>query len=85
MELFHLPLSEEAFQQFTDLLVTLQNVTLHEDSDTWYYVWNPNIYTSMCALEITQFTPGSGSLVVRIKESSSLGSYSGTDLAPENF
>ena len=45
-DLFHLPLSEEAYQQFIQLSVTIQSLELQEGSDSWTYIWGSNIFTS---------------------------------------
>jgi hypothetical protein len=36
---FHLPLSEEAFDQFCELAVFLQSIQLNGDKDGWSYIW----------------------------------------------
>jgi hypothetical protein len=44
-DLFHLPLSEEAYQQFIQLSVTVESLNLQEGFDSWSYVWNSNVFT----------------------------------------
>lgn len=39
-DLFHLPLSEQAYSQFLQLDSELQQLTLNDDSDKWSYLWS---------------------------------------------
>jgi hypothetical protein len=45
-ELFHLPSSEEAFQQYAHLLHIIQALDLHNGFDSWTYIWGSHIFTS---------------------------------------
>jgi len=44
---FHLPLSEQAYQEFQSLQEYIQTIQVQQDSkDSWRYIWGSNIYTS---------------------------------------
>jgi len=43
---FRLPLSEEVFQQFTQLRALVQSLVLAEGFDTWSYIWNSSLFSS---------------------------------------
>lgn len=45
-DLFYLPLSEEAYQQYTQLLDIVDSLSLQDGFDLWTYIWNSNIFTS---------------------------------------
>ena len=45
-QLFHLPLSVEAFQQYNLLRNILDSLDLSEDHDVWRYIWNSYEFTS---------------------------------------
>jgi len=45
-ELFHLPLSTQAYGQFQQLNSIIANITLQARNDVWSYIWNSNIFTS---------------------------------------
>lgn len=45
-DIFHLPLSEEAFIQFTELSYLVQSLQLQDGSDRWSYIWNSDKFTS---------------------------------------
>jgi hypothetical protein len=45
-DLFHLPLSEEAFQEYCELEVLMQAVQYSEDNDSWSYIWGNGNYSS---------------------------------------
>lgn len=45
-ELFHLPLSSQAYAQFQQLRSILANVTLHAGNDVWSYIWNSSMFAS---------------------------------------
>jgi hypothetical protein len=45
-ELFHLPLSEEAYLQFCEMDIYLQVLQTGSWSDTWSYIWGNGKYTS---------------------------------------
>lgn len=45
-ELFHLPLSEEAFQQYEQLQVILLSMHVSDDKDVWSYIWGTPVFTS---------------------------------------
>jgi hypothetical protein len=44
--LFHLPLSTEAYSQFQELTNIFHNLHLSQDNDVWSYVWGSSIYSS---------------------------------------
>jgi hypothetical protein len=44
--LFHLPLSEEAFSQFSELELFLQTLNTTNSPDTWSYIWGSKEYSS---------------------------------------
>jgi hypothetical protein len=44
-DLFHLPLSEEAFEQYQDFNVLVAGLQLQEDSDIWSYIWGSLVFT----------------------------------------
>jgi hypothetical protein len=44
--LFHLPLSEIAFEQMQILEIFLQSIITSQDSDIWNYIWGNNAYSS---------------------------------------
>jgi hypothetical protein len=44
---FHLPLSEQAFQEYQNLQDYIQTIQVHHGTkDSWRYIWGSNIYTS---------------------------------------
>jgi hypothetical protein len=43
-ELFHLPLSEEAYTQFCELNIYLRAIQTTNDSDQWKYIWGSGQY-----------------------------------------
>jgi hypothetical protein len=44
-ELFHLPLSIEAYQQLHELSLLLNDLNILEGShDTWSYIWNSSLF-----------------------------------------
>ena len=43
---FHLPLYEEAYQQYNQLLIIADSINLQIGSDSWTYIWNSGIFTS---------------------------------------
>jgi hypothetical protein len=45
-DLFHLPLSEEAYDQFNELDVILQSLQLIREKDSWSYIWGNDQYSS---------------------------------------
>jgi hypothetical protein len=46
-DLFNVPLSEEAYDQFCELdIFLLQSLDLSNESDTWKYIWGIGIYPS---------------------------------------
>jgi hypothetical protein len=45
-ELFYLPLSEEAYEQFCELDIYLQAFQSSTDNDQWKYIWGTNHYSS---------------------------------------
>lgn len=44
-ELFYLPLSEEAFQQFQEYNDLIDGLQLSEEPDIWTYIWGSTIFT----------------------------------------
>jgi hypothetical protein len=44
--LFNIPLSDEAFDQFCDLEITLQAIELNENKDRWKYIWGNENFSS---------------------------------------
>jgi hypothetical protein len=44
-DIFHLPLSEDAFQQFQELGVKLSDLHLNDESDRWMYIWGSAEFT----------------------------------------
>jgi hypothetical protein len=44
--LFHLPLSNEAYEQFLLLQDMVQTLQLNNDADQWTYIWGSNIFTA---------------------------------------
>ena len=45
--LFHLPLSEQAYQEFQELQEIIQSVQMTQtDKDQWHYIWGSSKYTS---------------------------------------
>lgn len=44
-EIFHLPLSEEAFQQLQELQIMLNHLSLTDDPDRWTYIWGSTDFT----------------------------------------
>jgi len=45
-DLFHLPLSPEAFAQYQILQAEVQNVTLNNNPDQWSYLWGSVLFSS---------------------------------------
>ena len=45
-ELFHLPLSEQAYQQYILLSTELDNIHIQMDQDIWTYIWGSSVYSS---------------------------------------
>jgi hypothetical protein len=46
-ELFHLPLSEQAWQEYQALQVIIQGIQItEEDKDCWKYIWEKSEYSS---------------------------------------
>ena len=44
---FHLPLSEQAYQEYLGLQELIQNIQVQEDSkDSWHYMWGNSSYSS---------------------------------------
>jgi len=47
MAQFHLPLSEQAHQEYMELQDLLQNIQVQEHSkDTWHYIWGTSTHAS---------------------------------------
>jgi len=46
IQLRHLPISEEAFEQMQQLLQILESLTITEDKDIWRYLWGENFSPS---------------------------------------
>jgi hypothetical protein len=71
-DLFYLPLSMEAFEQFQELFVSLQSLQLNQSNDVWSYVWGSPFYSSKQAykqlIDHRQVpSDGCGHLLVRTK------------------
>jgi hypothetical protein len=46
---FHLPLSEQAFQELQELQIIVQSIQMgDEEKDQWHYIWGSKKYTSKC-------------------------------------
>jgi hypothetical protein len=45
-DLFHLPLSKEAYAQFIQLQTILQRLQLTDDKDSWSFIWGSNLFSS---------------------------------------
>jgi len=45
LNLFHLPLSQQAFGQLTQLQQDLQQITLNDNNDFWTCIWNSGKFT----------------------------------------
>jgi hypothetical protein len=45
-DLFHLPLSIEAYEQFCELEIILQSLQQNNDKDRWSYIWGNESYSS---------------------------------------
>jgi hypothetical protein len=52
-DLFHLPLSIEAFEQFQSLHNLVQTLQLYTDPDQWHYVWGSNVFSTKKGLQIS--------------------------------
>jgi hypothetical protein len=50
-DLFQLPLSDTAYQQFLLLNSKMDNLTLSEDNDVWHYIWGNGIFSVKGAYE----------------------------------
>lgn len=82
-ELFHLPLSEEAFQHFQELELIISDLQVLDVSDQWVYIWGSSLFSSKKAYystllvqhRLTQFSDGYENLAVRTKERSSFGFF----------
>lgn len=46
LSLFHLPLSEEAFQQYHDLGLIINGLQLQQKPDQWTYIWGSALFSS---------------------------------------
>lgn len=45
-QMFHLPLSNEAYSQFQQLQIQIQNLQIDSDPDHWHYIWGSNVFSS---------------------------------------
>jgi hypothetical protein len=45
-DLFHLPLSSQAYAQFQQLNAIIADTPLQQSNDTWSYIWGSNIFAS---------------------------------------
>jgi hypothetical protein len=45
-DLFHLPLPEEAYQEYCELEILMHSVQYSEENDTWSYIWGNGTYSS---------------------------------------
>jgi hypothetical protein len=41
-DIFQLPLTNEAYQEYTSLVIELENFDLTDDADIWSYIWGSN-------------------------------------------
>jgi hypothetical protein len=48
-DLFHLPLSVEAFQQFQEFSELIDSLHLLEENDIWTYIWRSTTFSSQKA------------------------------------
>lgn len=46
LSLFHLPLPEEAFQQYQDLGLIINDLQLEQAPDQWIYIWGSALFSS---------------------------------------
>lgn len=46
IQLFHLSLSTEDFEQFQQLDIQLENLQIDSNSDQWKYIWGSNAFSS---------------------------------------
>jgi hypothetical protein len=46
LDLFHLPLSEEAFGQFQQLEGLFQNLHMTDATDVWSYIWGNSLFST---------------------------------------
>lgn len=81
-QLFHLPLSAQAYAQFHQLTTILDDTVLQTGNDTWSYIWGSNSFaTSKAYLSLmeqgksTWHINGYGNLAVNPKGNSFSGSY----------
>jgi hypothetical protein len=56
-DLFQLPLSDTAYQQFLLLNSKMDNLTLSEDNDVWHYIWGNGIFQSKELMRQSLGTP----------------------------
>lgn len=45
-DLFHLPLSTQAYSQFQQLVIIMADTILQEGNDTWSYIWDSSVFAS---------------------------------------
>jgi hypothetical protein len=62
-DLFHLPLSPKAFEQFQSFDSMIHNLQLNTDSDQWQYVWGSNLFSSNKAYKVLMGRSPSSSIV----------------------
>lgn len=89
-DLFHLPLSAEAFTQFQTLQTALQTLHLSDSHDSWTYSWGMLVsllgrFTNILlgTMISTVLTNGCGCPLARIRENFSSSSFSLTDWVRE--
>jgi hypothetical protein len=46
---FHLPISEQAYDQYLELQVVWEQIALSNAPDRWQYIWGSNNYSSQKA------------------------------------
>lgn len=46
-DLFNLPLSVQAYDQYQQVMVLVQQLNLTDEEDAWSYIWNSGIYSSV--------------------------------------
>jgi hypothetical protein len=44
-DILHTPISEEAYQQYMNLIQDLENLPQSQDDDSWSYIWGAKSYS----------------------------------------
>lgn len=66
-ELFHLPLSSQAYAQFQHLLLILDNVHLEQGNDRWSYIGHQHVYFKQSLLKFDRYKAGPFSIQMVMK------------------